>query len=253
MKILLPLIAATALAATALAAPGFAQETVVNPPQSISLDLGVGAAYKPTYPGSDEHETTPWLIFRNLEVNGSGGGPGDGFSITPSFNYVGQRDSDDDDRLTGLDEVDRTLEFGIKATYRTGPTRAYVTARKGFGGHEGVTGEFGAEYRIDYSDRLTMWAGLEAGYGNEDYNQTYFGVTPAEAGRTNYDVYEPGGGINSAAAKLEARYDLTPNTAVMGEVKFSRVIGDAADSPIVLDENQPSVRLGIVRTLNFGF
>ncbi|SDE14223.1 outer membrane protein [Paracoccus isoporae] len=248
MRILFPLIAATAFAA-----PALAQETVINPPQSISLDVGAGAAYKPTYPGSDEHETVPWLIFRNLELNGTRSGPGDGFSITPSFNYLGKRDSDDDSRLAGLDEVDRTLEFGVKATYRTGPTRAFVTARKGFGGHDGITGEFGAEYRIDYSDRLTMWAGLEAGYGNDDYNQTYFGVTPDEAARTAYGPYAPGGGINSAAATLEARYDLSPNTAVMGEVKFSRVIGDAADSPIVLDENQPSVRLGIVRTLNFGF
>ncbi|WBU55510.1 MipA/OmpV family protein [Paracoccus sediminicola] len=247
MKIILPLLA------TLTASPVLAQEVVINPAQSVSMDVGIGAEYRPTYPGSDDHEAAPWLIFRNLRLNGNSSDDRQGFSITPSFDYLGERDSDDDERLDGLDKIDRAYELGLQATYRNGPTRAYVSARKGFGGHKGVAGEFGAEYRIDASDRLTMWAGLEAGYGDDSYNETYFGVTEDEAGRTDYSVYTPGGGINSAAAKLEARYDLSPATALLGEVKYSRIIGDAADSPIVLDESQPSVRLGIVRTLNFGF
>ena len=48
-------------------------------------------------------------------------------------------------------------------------------------------------------------------------------------------------------------YKITEKTSLLGEVKYTRIVGDAADSPIVLDKAQPSIRLGITRTLNFGF
>ncbi|WBU61043.1 MipA/OmpV family protein [Paracoccus albus] len=247
MKITLPLIVAAAFAATS---PVYAQDLAG---QSVSVDVGVGASYKPTYPGSDEHETSPWLIFRNLKIGDGSGRDRDGFSITPSFDMIGPRDRDDDDRLTGVHEIDRAYELGAKVTYRAGPVQAYGTLRKGFGGHDGLTGDIGAKYRLDTNDKFTLWAGLSAGYGDDEFNETYFGITDEDAARTNYNAYTPGGGFNTASASLEGRYHLTPNTSILGEVRYSRIIGDAADSPIVLDEVQPSVRLGIVRTLNFGF
>lgn len=247
MKIALPLIVALATAA-----PVMAQDTIINPAQSITVDLGIGANYKPTYQGSDDQDTSAWFIFRNFSYSGRENA-GRAFSLTPSLGYVGERDSGDDDRLKGMDKINRAYELGLKASWRAGATEGYVTARKGFGGHKGITGEFGTRYRIEASDQLTLWAGLEAGYGDDTYNETYFGVTATEARRSAYTAYQPSGGINMAGASLEARYELAPNTAVLGELKYSRIIGDAADSPLVMEENQPSVKLGIVRTLNFAF
>lgn len=248
MKLALPLIAAL-VAST----PAFAQDTIGTGPNHVSVDIGLGAAYKPSYQGSDEFEASPWLIMRDLRLRGYGAGENSGFSISPNVNLVGKRNNDDDDRLEGMDDIDYGYELGLKATYNVGQTTAYATMRKGFGGHHGVTGELGATYRIETTDRMTFWAGLEAGYGNDSYNETYFGVTDAEAARTDYSTYTPSGGFNSAALSLEGRYELAPNTAITGAVKFSRLIGDAADSPIVQDRNQPSIKLGIVRTLNFAF
>ncbi|WBU62918.1 MipA/OmpV family protein [Paracoccus aerodenitrificans] len=252
MKIVLPLIVAASVATPTLA-QSFDDATVVNRRQSVSLDVGLGAAVKPTYPGSDETDVVPWFILRNLEINDSTGREQQGFSFAPNLGYIGERDEDDDDRLLGLDDIDPAYEVGVRVSYHSGPMRSYLTLRKGFGGHEGLTGEFGTEYRIDASDRLTLWAGLEAGYGDDEFNDTYFGISATDASFSDYSEYSPGGGINSASAKLEARYDLTPKTALLGEVKYTRIIGDAADSPITLDEDQPSVRLGIVRKLNFEF
>ena len=250
MKFALPLI--LALAATG-AAPALAQDTIGTGPNKVSVDVGLGAKYAPTYKGSDDFEASPWLIMRDLRLRGVGAGADTGFKISPNVNMVGARDADDDDRLEGLDDIDRAYEVGLKATYNMGQTTAYATVRKGFGGNHGVTGEIGATYRFETTDRMTFWAGLEAGYGNSEYNETYFGITDAEAARTDYSAYTPDGGFNAATASIEGRYALSPNTAVVGAVKFSRIIGDAADSPIVRDRNQPSVRLGIVRTLNFAF
>ncbi|MFV0292678.1 MAG: MipA/OmpV family protein [Paracoccus sp. (in: a-proteobacteria)] len=239
----LPLLLIIALSS---AAPVMAQETV-------AVDLGLGASYKPAYPGSDEYDTSPWFILRNLTIGGEGDNDKPGLSIKPNVDSIGKREEDMDNNLLGLNEIDRAYELGIKATYRIGAASAYATVRKGFGGHNGIAGEFGARYRFEPTDRLILWAGLEAGYGDDNFNQTYFGISSAEAARTNYTAYTLDGGINTASAILEARYRIAANTAVLGEVKYSRVVGDAADSPIVMDESQPSIRLGIVHRLKFGF
>ncbi|WVJ74288.1 MipA/OmpV family protein [Paracoccus marcusii] len=101
--------------------------------------------------------------------------------MAPSFGTVGKRESSDDAALTGLDDIDRAYELGLRVSYGAGPVTAYGSVRRGFEGHEGITGEVGAKYRTELSDRVTLWSGAEVVYGNDDFNNTYFGVTPAES------------------------------------------------------------------------
>lgn len=249
-----PLVTALlALATTAAVADGAsAQEMAL--PRAFSADIGLGVNVGPSYPGSDEAEAGPWLIWRNTRLgDAASGGARQGFAIAPSFGTVAPREASDDAALTGLDDIDRAYELGLKASYGIGAVDAYASLRKGFGGHDGLTGELGAKYRTDLSDRVTLWSGIELGYGNDSYNDTYFGVTPAESLTSGYGAYAPGGGFNSAAIKFEARYALTDSTALLGEVQYGKLIGDAADSPLVQDRYQPSLRLGIVRNFSFGF
>ncbi|AUH34589.1 MipA/OmpV family protein [Paracoccus tegillarcae] len=221
----------------------------------FSADIGLGVAVAPTYPGSDETEAAPWLLWRNAGWSrpGTSGVRADGFSISPSFGVVGERSVDDDQSLAGLETIDRAYELGARFSYASGPVTGYASLRKGFGGHDGLTGEVGVKYRTDASDRLSLWSGLEAGYGDGDYNLTYFGVSTADAAGSGYPAYDLGGGVNKVAAKLEARYAINDNTALLGEVEYGRIVGDAADSPLVQDRDQPAVRLGIVRNFSFGF
>lgn len=251
MKFALPLI--LALGAT-VATPALAQDAMIPQVKSVTFDVAVGGWVHPTYVGSDDHESGPWLSLRNLRINGAEDGDLKyGFSLTPNFDTVGTRDGDDDDRLEGLDDISRAYEAGLKLSYRVGETTMYGTMRKGFGGHHGVVGEAGVKYRFNPTDKLTLWASVEAGYGSSRFNETYFGITESEAARTDFDAFDIGSGINSASARLEAHYKITEKTSLLGEVKYTRIVGDAADSPIVLDKAQPSIRLGITRTLNFGF
>ncbi len=222
---------------------------------TLSADVGLGAAYAPSYMGSDDHEGKPWLILRNGSLSrttASGETTTDGFSIVPSLNYRGGRDADDHDTLKGMEDIDASGEVGFRVGYDYGATRSYLALRKGFGGHEGLVGEFGAKYRVKASDRLTLWGKAEAKYGDSDFTETYFGVTAAEA-TPDRAIYSPGGGIYSASVAVEARYKLTDQMALVGEVEYSRLIGDAADSPIVESKGQPSIRLGVVHRFSFGF
>lgn len=245
MRYLLPLLLLAAPAVQAQDLSGYV----------LSADVGIGASYGPSYMGSDEDETSPWLILRNgsLSRPTADGATTDGFSVVPSFNYVGRRDADDFDSLSGMDDIKAAGEVGLRLGYDQGPSTGYVTLRKGFGGHHGVTGEFGAKYRYDASDRLTLWGIAEAKYGDNKFNDTYFGVTDDEAVTSQYDSYSPGGGIYAASVGVQARYSLTENMAVLGEVEYERLLGDSADSPLVEDKGQPKVKLGIVRHFDFRF
>jgi len=236
---------ALALAATALlaATPLHAQGML-----DLSLDIGGGVELGPKYPGADEGRTTPWVILRN-----GADADGQGFTISPSFGFKGGRDAGDDDALAGLDEIDRTVELGLRLGYGIGPVGAYATMRRGFGGHEGITGAVGAKYRTELSPELTLWSGVQAVYGNGAFNDTYFGVTEAEAAASGLPETSVGSGFNEAALTFEARYAVSDATSLLGEVRYARLIGDAADSPVVQEDYQPSLRLGLVRRFSFGF
>lgn len=245
-------LALIALCSMTAALPAAAQEAGSR---ELSFDAGIGAAYGSRYLGSDERKASKWLILRNLSVHQAGGGEGraQGFSFGPSFDYIGKRNADSYDALKGMDDIDLAVELGGKVSYTTGPLTGYAALRKGFGGHHGLNGEFGAKYRIDPTEQVTMWLGAEAEFGDDAFTGTYFGVSPEEAGRTKYAAYDPNGGIYAASVGVQARYRMTADWSLLAEAKYKKLLGDAADSPIVADNEQPSVRVGVVRRFNFRF
>lgn len=245
--------AALSVLALLVAMPAAAQEGFRY---GVAADIGLGISSEPKYEGSNANEAAPWLLWQNTELTWPGhqsGAETGGLVIIPSLGYVGERDGDTDDRLKGLDDVDASFELGGKIAYTVGPVTAYATLRKGLSGHEGVVGEAGADYRTVISDRLVLWSGANVTYANDDYMSSYFGVSPAEHASSGLAAFDASGGIKSAGIKLQARYSLTEKTAILGEIQYDRLLNDAADSPITLNEDQFAVRLGVVRRFNFGF
>ncbi|MFS4436980.1 MipA/OmpV family protein [Paracoccaceae bacterium GXU_MW_L88] len=224
----------------------------------LSADLGFGASYAPSYEGSDENELAPWFIARNatfrLRAFGDGGeGSKSNFLIVPSFNYIGERDEDDDSDLEGLESIDAAYEVGGRVVYDYGNFRTYAVARRGFGGHEGIVGEVGFDYYYQATDRLLISFGPNVTMADDEYMETYFGVSDGDAATSGYSAYEPSGGFKSAGFETQARYAIGEKTAIVGEFEYNRLLEDAADSPIVQDEDQYSVRLGVTRRFSLGF
>ncbi len=248
MKYLLPLLL--------LATPVHAFDFGLTGDRQVSFDLGVGVSYGAKYMGSDENKANPWFIGRNLLYTD---GPvtqetvESGFSIAPSFNYIGKRKDSDDDHLDGLDDINYAIEAGIKLRYRADAVSGYATVRKGFVGHHGIAGEIGADYTFVPQERWLMTVAAEAAYGNDKFNETYFAISDAESARSGLDAYSLGGGFNMGSLIATARYSLSEHTAIMGEVKYTHLIHDASDSPIVEDKDDVKVRLGIVRRFNLRF
>lgn len=220
--------------------------------RSLSFDGGIGATFGPDYMGADDYGTSPWIILRNGQINDATGEK-QGLSILPSLDYHGKRDAGDHDDLTGMDDISAAGELGVRLNYVMGGVTGYGAVRKGLGGHHGVTGELGARFRNQPQDKLTLTTAAELRFGNGEFTDTYFGVSEGESLSSGYAPYDAGGGIYAARLSVEARYEFLPDTLLMGRFTYSRLLGDAADSPIVHESNQPTFSIGVARHLNFRF
>ena len=220
----------------------------------VVIELGVRGTAKPTYEGSDEiiFAPSPIVKLNYLELPGLftiGGGPATAFSIRPAFNVVGERDGDD--VALGLDDVDAALEIGFGASYRVGPVRAVGEVRRGFGGHEGIVGEVGVDLVVEPTDRLMVSVGPRASFSDDEYADTYFTVSPAEATLSGLPAYDADSGLKGVGVEAELRYAVNEDWTVYSDASYTRLVEDAGDSPIVESEDQVSVGLGITRRFRF--
>ncbi|MEX6506192.1 MipA/OmpV family protein [Jiella sp. M17.18] len=218
------------------------------------FELGVEGIVQPEYLGSKDYQIAPSALFSveyvNLPGIGSFGGPdGLGFSIGPSFKYQPKRDSSDYSSLRGLDDVDASYELGIKASYEWEYAEVSGNVRYALGGADGFVGEFGASAIARPTEALTLKFGPTVSLASSDYMDTYFGVTPRESANTGgrLDAYSPSGGFKSVGLAASARYEVFKDYFITADATYDRLVGDAADSPIVKagDKNQYYFGLGI--------
>ena len=233
-----------------------------QPTSDFVFILGAGIGTAPSYEGASDYSLTfnPIIDVERFRIPGLidiGGGPDmGGLTFAPSFSLAGERIAADHDDLAGLDDVDTTYALGARVGYEmllTDTVRAelYGAARYAFGGAEGLIGEVGVDLTAQLSPQLEITGGPVVAFATEDYMDTYFGVTAAESANTGgrLAAYHPSGGIKSAGIKVEARYEFIPDTFINAKASYSRLVGDAANSPIVEagSEHQFTVGIGLSR------
>jgi outer membrane scaffolding protein for murein synthesis (MipA/OmpV family) len=223
----------------------------------ISFRLGFGPQYAPGYFGADE----PALgvdgafsveRFRFGPIS-TGGEPRDGITYRGSLRYIGGRSADDFEELEGLADVDPTLELGGSIGYRSRNLKGYVAVRYGVVGHQAVVAELGADYTVDLGPRVTISAGPRALWGDDRYARTYFGVSAEEAEASAFDAFDAKSGFVSAGLNVEATYAVNDDWALVGKITYDRLLGDAADSPISVSDDQLSTTIAVSRRFTFGF
>lgn len=225
----------------------------------ISFELGAAGKVSPSYFGSSDYMLSPVPLIRlkRLELpNGFviGGGSDEGFSLSPSFGVVGERSTKDSPELVGLNAIDTAFEFGLAAKYQIGQFRVMGALRRGFGGHEGIRGELGADYIYKPDDKWTLHGGPRLDFADSTFANTYFGVTAAEASGS-FAANTASGGLISAGLEAGVRYQVNEAWAVEAGASWDRLVGDAADSPITAQgsKDQYSVQFGLLRRFDIGF
>lgn len=219
-----------------------------------SLTVGGVLIVKPTYEGSDEYEAVGFpYIFPSFS-----GGPGffsrfeakglddirfrlierDGFVAGPLVGYNLGRDEDDDDNLEGLGDVDGGVVAGGFVGYRLGPVLFDASLHNTFGDDGGYQIRFGAEVERPVSERLLLTARIGATYADDEYMENYFGVSAGQSLDSGFDEFDAEAGFKDVHVELGLKAALDANWSARASVRYSRLIGDAADSPIVETEDQ---------------
>jgi outer membrane protein len=230
---------------------------------SLSFSAGLGGQISPDYFGSDDYSAgvAGGFSFGHLRMGALELGDPDpnavsyGWRPRAAFRIVGARSSDDSPELSGLDDIDLSVELGGGIGYQAENFAAFADIRYGVIGHDSWVGEIGADAIFRPTDSLTLTAGPRALWGSEDYSATYFGVTPAEAlaSSSGFGAYAPGSGLVSYGLELGATYDLSEDWSLDGTLTWDQLTGDAADSPIVRDDTSFGVSLVLMRRFSFGY
>ena len=229
----------------------------------LSVTVTGGVAVQPDYFGASSYTAAPSFGFgiNRLKFGGFGFGSDDpsyrktGFGFRGSFRYIKNRTSRDNFELRGLNDIRTALELGAGVGYTTDYFTAFGDLRYGVLGHHSFVGELGADAILRPADKVTLTLGPRIDLGSSRFNKTYFGITPAESAASGLAAYRPGGGVYGAGLQFGATYQISENWGVTGTASYTRLVNDAADSPIVQQgkKNQFGVSVGVTRRVTFGF
>lgn len=253
MRFLSSTIAAAICASALLVQPAMAQE------RALSFSLGGGASVAPSYFGADSHRVSPTgsLRFNGLRFGAVRlGDPEEssrfatGTGLRGAFRYIPEREGKDE--LAGLNDVKAAVELGLGLEHTAEHWQVYGDLRYGVIGHKALAGEVGVNALYRGEGGLVLNAGPRAEFGNARFARTYFGVTAAESTQSGLSAYRPSGGVHSVGFELGAYQPLSDSWSVTGSLRYDRLRGDAAASPIVRQgsRNQVTATIGLTRDFN---
>jgi len=176
-----------------------------------------------------------------------------GFSAGPVARFRPGRYLGDDPRLFGLRDVRWSVEPGVFAqAWVTPGIRARAELRHGLRGREGFVADFG----VDWVSRLgafTAALGPRLRLADASYHRDLYGVTPAESALSGrFAAYRPGGGLNSLGAAASLGYQWSEAWGTTVFAGYRRLVGDAADSPIVRGIGSPN-QFEVCASLSYSF
>lgn len=234
---------------------------VPSPVGGWTVTVGIGGEAAPSYPGADSLRFSPVPIisvrragtprqFKGMRDNISFAvfDTGTGFRAGPAGKYRRSRKASDYSELIGLKDVDYAIEVGGFAEYYAIDwLRLRAEVRRGFNGHEGIVADLAADAIVPLSERLTFAFGPRYTVTDGKYAATYFGVTPVEALLSGLPAFNASGS-SAVGAGAQLSYQFDPQWEVRGWVEYDRLLGSAADSPIVTmrgNANQITAGIGV--------
>ncbi|HLL29942.1 MAG TPA: MipA/OmpV family protein, partial [Allosphingosinicella sp.] len=228
------------------------------------IRVGLGGQFVPPYPGADKVSLSPLVdISRSrgskpfgFEAPDESFGPSlikaGGLELGPALNLQGSRTAKEVG--AALDKVGFTFEAGAFVQYAfSSKFRIRTEARKGLGGHEGWTGQAGADFVARDGDDWLFSIGPRVTWSDARYHRAYFGVTPAESVRTGLAAYRPGGGVQAVGATAGFLKQLSKRFGIYSYAKYDRLVGDAGRSPVVRTYgSRDQLSGGLALTYTFG-
>jgi outer membrane scaffolding protein for murein synthesis (MipA/OmpV family) len=230
------------------------------PAAGDSLVVGAGVAYVPEYAGADKSRVVglPFLerTFDNGAFISTMRGVGfqttvEGVNLSAALTYGGGRKDhkstfSGSDALRGMGDVEGAVQAVLGVSYKLGTVGTSFSTTQNLGHREnGATYTLGASMPLysDASDQISL--GASAVYGDNKHAQTYFGVTAAQGARSGYKAYTAKGGFETVGATVNWNHVIDKTWSVHTAVGVTRLMSDAADSPLTKRKTTPTVMTGI--------
>ena len=257
---------ASAAAALLLFSPvvASAQDAEDKPPKrDLLVTVGIGAQAYPRYPGADDLRLAPLPVLNFRKVGDPIGfeapdegtgfaliGKKGGFQFGPAVQLQNKRKQADVGAAVG--DVGFTIEAGaFVQAYLSRNVRLRAEGRRGIGGHKGWVGDVGLDLIGRPGDSTVMSIGPRLRLADRRYQRAYFGVAPPVAALTGLAPHDPSPGVRAVGIVAGLTHQFNDRFGIYGYAGYDRLIGDAADSPIVRtfgSRGQPSVGLALTYT-----
>ncbi len=269
-SLVIPFMACALLCAPSQA-PTFAAEsaapaqTATSEEGQATISLSVGVATIPDYEGSDNYKADP-LVFGRIQQGpyylalegtklSANVIPSERFQFGPLVRYRFNRGSVQNNRVDEFEHVSPAVEVGAFVKYKLDPVTLGLEASQDVaGGHNGYLIRADIAHDRKLTDTLSASGRIFSTYASDGYMGTYFGVDAADSRRSGLDEDDASAGIKDVGLQLTATYAITDHWNVTGIGGYTRLLGDAADSPIVDDEgsaNQFFLGLAVGYTFSF--
>ena len=240
-------------------------------PQVIDFHghFGIALGAFPDYQGSKDTSAVgvaladirqeEFLFFRGASVN-----PNDGYgsvgwsalnfkyavngaesfslSLGPMVRFNRGREEDDNSALKGIGDIDDSAGSGVFLEANAGNWSADISSFTQDAGEagDGVLVAFRSGYTIELDDRLSVTPSVFTTWGDDDYMQGFFAVNSAQAAQSGLPEFDAESGIKDVGLQIATAYSLSEKLLISGQVGYQRLLGDAADSPIIESNNNGS-------------
>jgi outer membrane scaffolding protein for murein synthesis (MipA/OmpV family) len=225
------------------------------------VNAEIGVAYMPYYEGSDHYRMMPAPAFdiryKDIAFVSAGDGigvnliHGDLYRAGIALGYDVGRNAHLNGRLNGIGNVEPAAEPRLFVEYTIMPVVLSANIRHAIGGHDGLIGDVGAYMPVVGNEKVIVFVGPGLSFADQRYMQSYFGITPIQsaASTAHFPAYQVSGGFKTASFGLVGIYNLTDSWYLNGDLGVERLLGSAANSPIVQSRNQ----FGLTIALGYNF
>ena len=234
------------LAGLAIVRPAAAQfqGLVSLPPlgaaQSRLLLGGVGIS-RPAYPGSDDRVWTllPFVDYQNRSGFFASTNTGIGYSllnsprtqfglrVIPRFG----RDEGNSSDLIGMGDISPGVEGSVYLTHAL--DRDWTVGMNLRGGNRGTEFDVGARRDLQLGPFTRMSVTGFGTVADARSNRAWYGVDAGQSAASGYPLYDPSGGLRNLQLAATVNHFFAGRWVAIGGLSVGRLVGDAADSPIV--------------------
>ncbi|TQV72692.1 MipA/OmpV family protein [Exilibacterium tricleocarpae] len=235
-----------------------------KPPSDSFIIFGPGST--PEYMGSDDYNIIPMLISSfsiaevDVEIEGLTARMAfldrGGWRFGTALNIdMGREDDVDNAVVAAMEEIDTALNVGAFLAYGqedlflADDSIEFSVEAYGDGSdvHDGAFTTLGLSYTLPLYIPWRFEFELETTYASTQYMDTYFGVGQADSFASGLVPYAAESSFRDITFSTNIGLFFNPTWGVFTRLSASRLLGDAADSPItdIGDDDQYFIGLGL--------